>query len=183
MKKVNLILIFILLGATAEGQSEQLRKLKIGVDVYANSSRSLTTRDDFLIVDSIWSRSETSKPSLSASVSIAYDLTKRINVSAGLGIQNTGYRQNVTNLFFEGSFQPSGNVDFSYNYTYVDVPLNVRVYLAEKLYINSGVSASFYIINSTKMKTNIESISNSKKQDFQTDYREINGTVNNLLFI
>ena len=46
MKKVNLILIFILLGATAEGQSEQLRKLKIGVDVYANSSRSLTTRDD-----------------------------------------------------------------------------------------------------------------------------------------
>ena len=176
MNKIKLTLILVIISCAAV--HGQVRKYKVGVEVYTNSSQSITTTDDFFTTDSIWSSVEGSKPSVSASINLSFNLTPKLNISAGVGIQNTGYSIRNNAVRFENSLEPEGYVKLSYNYTYVDIPINLRYYFKESFYLNSGASASFYVNNSVKEKTNIEGISSGMSRDQSANFREINGSIN-----
>jgi len=195
MRQKTFVVIFCSI-AFAISANAQTSPFKFGVFLYPNFSNNiLIVADGHEDAAQFWDDLEIAKPSFSANIFVAYNLTPKLSVSLGLGYANVGER---TKKFATGSLtfpeaidpfygfvKPSGNLPstetrFVYNHHFVEIPVQIKYSIAKNFYVQSGPSLMVALAHTSTQwkKTDGEIATRTTREDTQTDFRSSNFALN-----
>jgi hypothetical protein len=134
--------------ACAFGQSEDFKKIQIGINVspdicYRTLQNNNGSSFSAIIID-MRDENEIPKFGYTAGINACYNISSRIGIETGIYYSNKGYRTKEADLIFGDQSDPrygfiysnsgsgSGTVRFVYDYFYFDIPLKANLKIGKR---------------------------------------------------
>lgn len=149
MKRIKYIVLFLCLATQVVAQE---KKFYPGIHLFPNISEGLVISDGSLPENAANTVRELEIPkySFSAGISLAYQFNESLFLSTGILYQNNGEATNEQDLLYAQP-EPTQPVKVRWVYSHhnIEVPIHVKYFATEKLYVISGPGVVFNVQNRT----------------------------------